>query len=125
MTDNLSLNRSSLFWDRGKHKFVRESRKRHMLPWLIVNYGLIGGIAIPGLCVFLYQSLVMSNVGSPLFSIIAIMQLCMGTATLVTCVAYRRWGSDLVLCLNKLITYELYLWRKYSSEATQIKLQIS
>lgn len=123
-TDSIFLIRPLIIWDQNAFKFVPESRKRHIWPWLFINYVVIAGIASPGCCIFLYQSLTNSKVGSPLYTIITLVGLCFCVAAPITVLTYRRWGYDLILFLNKIIDYEFILWRMYSTEPSQLIIWI-
>lgn len=114
VTDSIFRYRSFVYWDKGLIRFVRESRPRHNIPFLLSNYGLIGSFIIPGLITFFLQSLRHPEQASIIQLISAGTQLFISIEALVTAVAYLKWGSEWLDFLQKIIIFEFSTWKKYA-----------
>lgn len=109
----LCLHRFIIYWDTDSHQFLTETRQRHLFLWRLGNFGVIGGCAIP--CSLVYLLLAINNPKpiSPLKFLVAGIQLCLALAVVVTCSTYAHYSSEKVSFLNKIVTFEATLRRKY------------
>lgn len=116
VTDSLYFYRNSIYWDKHSHQFGKETRKRHILPWLFVNFFIIGVCLIPFCMAFLFNSLLTraSKPASALQWLFAADQITIGTGIALTAVAYLRWTAEMVSSMNTIILLEGRLSRKYS-----------
>lgn len=106
VADYLYCHRSLLHWDKASGRFCQESRSRHNIPWLLINFGVIGAIWIPSLVNFPYQSFTHLKDASKMEVLEAFFQLAVGIEAFYTAIAYVHYISTCVPFLNKIVSLE-------------------
>lgn len=101
-------------WDEGSQTFRKESSHRHIWPWLLLNYGVLGFGQFLGSLIFFANLLTVPKYATILQIIVSIGLMNVSIAALFTCIGYTRWGNELLHYYNEMLIFESSLWTRYS-----------
>lgn len=114
LTDIICPCRSLIYWESNSQQLKLETRKRHTVPWQLINFCLVGGYSIPCMVIFLIQAFQDGDQVSALESLLACLQLSIWVTIFCTAVSYMKWSSEVVSFFNTLVSFETWLSRRYS-----------
>lgn len=121
VTDTLFLYRQPPSWDPKSQQFCLETRRRHTLPYLLVNFGFLGLIWIPCLLSYFHQALYHPELVSAMEVMIIFCQLVLLVMVLCTAVAYQNHGTEQVGSLNEICLLEETLSEKYANRPRRVR----
>lgn len=107
--------KSIISWDPSSRAFVAEGKRNSIFPYLFVNFGLIGGITLPVVLIYIYNAISGQDKLSVLEFLSACQQLCFGVAIILTACGNLRWSGEMTTFLNKIVIFEEALGKKRSS----------
>lgn len=132
VTDYIWRYRPPIYWDRETKTLRKESNCRHVLPWLVINYVIVGATQSFGSVIFFFKVLKVPKYASSLQILVTIGIAGLSIAAFVTGVSFRKWAFEFVEFINKILAFEDSLSLRYSSGLAKIstvtpsrKMQIS
>lgn len=116
ITDTLCLHRTLLYWDKNSHKFKCETRKRHLYPWFLGNFGIMGSCGIPCLLAYFFQGLHDHQRFSIIEGMAASLQVFCAFAFIMLAIVTYESISELTSFLNEVVIFEEMLHNKYFTD---------